>query len=141
MLWAQCNFTVGAIEENLSIILETLQDSHTQADITVFPELAISSYPPEDLLFRKQLHERVNTALTLICDTVEDHTVIIGHPALEDGKIYNRLSVITQHQIIAQYDKQQLPNYDVFDEKRYFETGTNDCIITIKDYKIALFNL
>jgi len=133
---AQLDFMVGDIEGNCQKIIDTLKN--TEADIIVFPELCLTGYPPEDLLFRPALYQRIDLALTKIKAAVSDKAIIIGYPEQHEGKTYNKAAFISEHKIAASYSKQILPNYTVFDEQRYFTPGTQNCVIHYKGIKIAL---
>src|SRR3990167_5215237 len=82
ILACQTNFTVGAIEDNAQKIKSIIRENQATHDLIVFPELALTGYPPEDLLFRKTLHERVEKALQAIAQITQNCHVIIGHPLL-----------------------------------------------------------
>lgn len=139
VLMAQINPIVGAIDYNTNKIIQIISTHQNTHDIIIFPELAICGYPPEDLLFRPDLHHRVENALqTIIKATLNCH-IVLGHPQIVNKLCYNTASIIYQHRIIAQYHKQQLPNYGVFDEKRYFMPGeSTQCILSIKNYQVGL---
>src|SRR5258707_1184089 len=83
-----------------------------------FSELAITGYPPEDLLYREELYERIKAIFPSICEQAHGIDIVIGYPEKIDKRIYNRAALIQAGKIIATYDKQKLPNYGVFDEKR-----------------------
>ena len=133
LVLAQLNFMVGDIEGNTSIIIDACQKAkqHFNADIILFPELALVGYPPEDLLFRPDLYERCNKALEAIRKEVDDLVVVLGVPMRTETGLYNAAIVIQQQKVISQYQKQALPNYSVFDEKRYFISGTDSCVIDV----------
>lgn len=137
---AQLNFLVGDIYGNANrIIQETNQITKTHAaDLVIFPELALCGYPPEDLLFRPGFYRRCERALALIQEHIGKTGIIIGYPDCIDKKIYNKAAVIQNGKIIAQYTKQELPNYTVFDEKRYFTAGNKPCVFELNDIKIGL---
>ncbi|MDF1796320.1 MAG: NAD+ synthase [Coxiellaceae bacterium] len=136
---AQINPTVGAIEANTQqVIMCSHQAMHNDADVVIFPEMVLTGYPPEDLLYRDELYLRVEQALQSICQQRLPITIIVGHPAKQNGAIVNQASVIQNGEIIARYNKQHLPNYNVFDEKRYFTAGDQSCIVTIKDVRVAI---
>lgn len=138
LLLAQINPTVGAIEANAHTMIEIIQSRQATHDLIVFPELALTGYPPEDLLFRPVLFSRVDKALQSICEVVESTHVVIGHPLQADGSLYNVLSIIYQGKITHIYKKQHLPNTGVFDEKRYFTPGPQTtCRLTVKDKTIG----
>jgi NAD+ synthase (glutamine-hydrolysing) len=139
VLMAQINPTVGAIESNRDKIIAIIKDQQAQHDVILFPELALTGYPPEDLLFRKEFHQTITDNLKLIQDATENCHVIIGHPKRNQEYCYNSASIFYKRQKVHEYHKQNLPNYDVFDEARYFTPGKKDpCIIKIHHYKIGV---
>ena len=137
---AQSNYHVGAIEKNADLIIKASQEAAEkyQADLVVFPELTITGYPAEDLLFRADLYRRCEAALKRIAKATTETSILIGYPALEDGLRYNRAAFIEKGVLKATYDKQDLPNYTVFDEKRYFTAGDKPCIISVNDFNIGV---
>ncbi len=137
---AQINLLVGDIEGNMKSIIESANRAYRdyKADVVIFPELAITSYPPEDLLFRPALYNRVHKALQQIADNTKQTVVIVGYPDLIDGKRYNKAAVIQDGKIIATYAKHILPNYRVFDEKRYFTEGVDFCVVKIKNVNMGV---
>ncbi|RCL46249.1 MAG: NAD+ synthase [Candidatus Thioglobus sp.] len=137
---AQLNFLVGDIEGNCQKMLHILQQvKHAAAvDCVVFSELAIIGYPPEDLLFRPSISRRITVAMDKIQAASKGLTVVVGAPSYQDGKIYNAACVMQDQVLIAQYHKNILPNYNVFDEKRYFHAGTKPCVFTLKGCCIGL---
>ncbi|MDF1655035.1 MAG: NAD+ synthase [Coxiellaceae bacterium] len=136
---AQINPTVGAIESNTQQVIACCHQAvQNAADAIIFPELILTGYPPEDLLYRDELYQRVEQALQSICQQQLAITIIVGHPAKQEDVMVNQASVIQNGEIVARYNKQHLPNYNVFDEKRYFTAGDETCIITIKDVRVAL---
>lgn len=136
---AQLNPTVGAIEYNTQLMLTAAANAAGQgADLVLFPELAVTGYPPEDLLFRDDLHARVDSALGELAAASQHIALVVGHPWREDGKLYNAASFFYQGQLQGRYFKQLLPNYGVFDEKRYFAAGTESCLIDFKGHKLGL---
>jgi NAD+ synthase (glutamine-hydrolysing) len=138
-LSAQINPLVGAITKNTEKIVNIITTYQHDHDIIIFPELALTGYPPEDLLFRQELVAQIDDALTIIQSHTKNCHIIIGHPSCESKTLYNSASVIFKGKRIALYHKQHLPNYGVFDEQRYFSKGEkNACVFTIKDQKIGL---
>jgi len=140
---AQLNFHVGDIALNTGKIVDAIARAELdQADLLVFPELAITGYPPEDLLFRKGLYLQVDAALKQICSHVHNLDVIVGYPRLvprESGNaIYNAACLIRNGEIFAVYDKWALPNYSVFDEKRYFQAGSQSCVVDVKGVPVGI---
>ena len=138
-LMAQINPTVGAIEDNAEKIIQIIQIHQETHDVIIFPELALTGYPPEDLLFRKELFTRTQEALTKICAASTDAHVILGHPITENDQRFNALSVFYGAKLISTYHKQHLPNDGVFDEQRYFKQGApKPCILTLKGHRMGL---
>jgi NAD+ synthase (glutamine-hydrolysing) len=122
---AQINLLVGDIDGNAQAVIDATRRSEQQfgADIVVFPELTLTGYPPEDLLLRPSLQKRVSKALQRILEARLAATVVLGLPVTEGGKLFNSLLVIGEGRVLGSYHKQCLPNYQVFDEERYFEAG------------------
>jgi NAD+ synthase (glutamine-hydrolysing) len=137
---AQLNFCVGDIEGNTSKIIDTIAHARdrSQIDLLAFPELAVTGYPPEDLLFRPDLHRRVERAIELISRATHGITVALGHPERAGKDIFNSCTVIRDGALIARYQKQQLPNYAVFDEKRYFTAGTETCVVEVAGFRLSI---
>lgn len=139
ILMAQMNPSMGAIESNRDRILQIIAEHQTTHDVIVFPEFAICGYPPEDLLLRPEFLERIDSALFAICAATDRCHVILGHPQKVDDLYFNAASIFYNTQTQAQYFKQQLPNYGVFDEKRYFTPGpAQPCVFTSQNYRIGL---
>lgn len=139
ILMAQINPTVGAITLNTETITTIIQKQQLKTDVIVFPELALSGYPPEDLLMCQDFQKAIVCALHTIQKKSQDCYVIIGHPAWEKGDCYNALSIFNQGEKIASYYKQHLPNYGVFDEKRYFQPGpAKPCTLVVKGHTLGL---
>jgi NAD+ synthase (glutamine-hydrolysing) len=137
---AQLNLTVGDIEGNTNKIIESISiaNSKYKTDIIIFPELSISSYPPEDLLLRPAFNEYILTALDQIIAVSKNIHVIVGYPISQNDKLYNACSLIHDGKIFKTYHKQNLPNYGVFDEKRYFTAGNETCLFEINGITAAL---
>lgn len=136
---AQINPTVGAIEHNATLITAYCQRATEQdIDVIAFPELALTGYPPEDLLYRDALFARCQQAIEELRKQNYPFTLIIGLPIVQNGKIYNAAAILQPQKTIRYYLKQHLPNYDVFDEKRYFSSGSNTGLININGHKIGL---
>jgi NAD+ synthase (glutamine-hydrolysing) len=134
LLMAQINPTVGAISENEKKISEIIQNNQDKFDIIVFPELALTGYPPEDLLFRDEFYRQTDAALQRIKTRVGECHVVLGHPTAIAPENYNSASIFFEGQRIALYHKQYLPNYGVFDEKRYFTPGkAKACVFRLKN--------
>ncbi|GAB3281083.1 NAD+ synthase [Parahaliea aestuarii] len=141
ILMAQMNTLVGGFEVNTDKVIETLKraESTCSAPLVVFPELTLSGYPPEDLLLRPSIEIRVAKALEQICNAMTgDGWIILGYPRRIAGALYNVAGVLHRGQVVAEYRKQCLPNYQVFDEKRYFQPGDAPCVVDIQGVKVAL---
>ena len=112
LIMAQLNFLVGDIENNSQKIIDATLHARDQlkADIIVFPELALSGYPPEDLLLRPDLYQRVDAALSHIQEQCTDIDIILGYPALRDANKFNCAGLIRDGKLVAEYAKQCLPN-------------------------------
>ena len=138
----QINPTVGAINQNKKIILETYNRAiDLEADVIVFPELAIIGYPPQDLLLRDRFIINAQNALNEIAQK-STIPVILGNTLIEDNKLYNCAFICENGEIVSHYKKRLLPTYDVFDEARYFAAGNKYCIVELaidgKNTKIGL---
>ncbi|WP_422446833.1 MULTISPECIES: NAD+ synthase [unclassified Endozoicomonas] len=139
MVMAQLNLVVGDIDGNTSRVIEAAEQARDQldADVVVFPELTLCGYPPEDLLLRPSLIVRVEQALNRL-RVVKGIDLIIGVPLMGPHGLENQALVLRDGEIVARYGKQHLPNYQVFDEKRYFVKGQNTVIYACKGVNIAL---
>ena len=136
---AQANVLVGDIAGNVERILSiAAQGRQQQLDLVVFPELAITGYPPEDLLLRPGFIADAEQALIELAHQVGDIHLVIGHPIRVGDKIYNAASVLGEGKILHTYHKQVLPNYAVFDEKRYFTEGHESLVFTLKHAQIGI---
>ncbi len=137
---AQVNPLVGDIPGNARLVISAVQRARQQfkADIVVFPELVLTGYPPEDLLFRPSLQGRVERALNEVRAACQNITAVLGYPRRVGAKLYNMAGVISGGQLVAEYAKNMLPNYLVFDEKRYFEPGSDICVVDIRGVPIAI---
>lgn len=139
VVMAQLNFLVGDIEFNTSLIIEKARQAiqENSVDVIAYPELALTGYPPEDLLFRPSLSLRIEDALQRIRDANLSAYLVIGYPERVGDKLFNSLTIIKNGEQAANYRKQHLPNYQVFDEERYFESGTDACLLEIAGQKVA----
>ncbi|MDU3889321.1 MAG: NAD+ synthase [Serratia liquefaciens] len=136
---AQLNLLVGDIEGNTERMLQTVQQQQKAgADLVMFTELALSGYPPEDLLYRNDFYQRCDEQLLRLQQASTVVAILVGHPWREGDKLYNALSLFSEGQLLARYFKQQLPNYGVFDEKRYFQAGNDTCVVELKGYRLGL---
>ena len=151
VVMAQIALQVGDIEGNAERIIDSSIKAKALfgADLVLFPELTLTGYPPEDLLLREELHQRVGQAFETIqsrFDTDELHgtAAVFGLPWRHGDALYNSAVVVgdTGDVVLDRspriYHKQQLPNYSVFDEKRYFTAGSESCILTVKGIQIGI---
>ncbi|MFC3114310.1 NAD+ synthase [Cellvibrio fontiphilus] len=140
LILAQINTLVGDIPGNTTKVLATARDALAQGmvDAVIFPELTLTGYPPEDLLLRPSLELRIERALGELMAANLPCALIVGYPRFRDGQLYNMAGVIANGQVVAEYAKQQLPNYQVFDEKRYFAAGDKPCVFDLKGVPTAL---
>lgn len=141
---AQINFKVGDIDGNLQLITEAIANAKAKqaepdsALMIVFSELALIGYPPEDLLLRPSLQHRVESALSKVAELSASITIVVGYPWHEGGKLFNMAGVWQNGKQIAQYAKRHLPNYQVFDEQRYFIAGDEACVFDWQGHKVGL---
>ena len=140
---AQINPTVGDFSGNLKKIKKmTVEARESGAEIIAFPELAICGFPPEDLLFKRLFIQECEFALQKIASSTEEIVIIIGAPEFVDSrgdkKLYNSAYILLNGKIVARYRKINLPNYGVFDEKRYFSPGNTALTALIGKTNIGL---
>ena len=137
---AQMNCLVGDVTGNVDKIIElaaTARREHA-ADLVVFPELSLTGYPPEDLLMRPEFIERCEAGLERIRRAVGGIAVLVGFPHLSKGELYNAAIVLRDGETLALYHKQLLPNYSVFDEKRYFRSGNRPVVFDLAGVQAGL---
>ncbi len=137
---AQINLLVGDMPGNAERVVAAARyarDVH-KAHAVVFPELTLTGYPPEDLLLRPELVVRVEKALHHICRLAQGIDIILGYPRRRGESLYNALGWIRDGAIRAEYFKQLLPNYSVFDEKRYFAPGSEAVVIELAGVRVGL---
>lgn len=137
---AQVNTLVGDIPGNTRLVIEQARKAaetlHARA--VVFPELTLVGYPPEDLLLRPSIEVRIERALAEIAAEALPLAIVVGYPKMIDGRLYNMAGVIDKGELVAEYAKQCLPNYQVFDEKRYFVAGQAACVFDLDGIPTAL---
>lgn len=130
---AQLNLKVGDVKGNLEKHLKaaiTARDNFS-AQVIVFPELSLTGYPPEDLLFRQDFITEANNALKKFNKEIKGIYCLIGHPHILGQHLFNACSLFYDGHLIGRYKKQCLPNYSIFDERRYFTAGEESCVIPI----------
>jgi len=131
MALAQINPVVGDVPGNAERILSAARRARDElgADLVVYPELALTGYPPEDLLLRDDFLDLCERFLDHLCAETKGVALIVGYPRRREGRLYNAAGFIRNGRVEAEYHKAELPNYSVFDEKRYFVPGTEPCVV------------
>ncbi len=136
---AQMNCLVGDIAGNTAKIIANATQARAQgATLLVTPELSLCGYPPEDLLLRADFLDACEDALIKLSTTLSDITVIVGHPHRVGEECFNAASVLQDGKILATYHKHALPNYSVFDEKRYFTAGGEPLVFEHCGFKLGI---
>ena len=137
---AQLDLFVGDVAGNTQRVLDVAADARDRlhADLVLFPELTLTGYPPEDLLFHKGLRRQVNAGLERVLQDVKGITAMVGYPEYVPEGIYNAAMLVRDGAVLGNYRKQELPNYRVFDEKRYFKPGHASTIVDIKGIRVAM---
>ncbi|MEW5790095.1 MAG: NAD+ synthase [Pseudomonadota bacterium] len=129
---AQLNLTVGDLQGNCARLRAAAEEALARgADFMVTPELALTGYPPEDLLLRPDFLRAAEAALHDLARQLPPIPVIVGHPQRQNDRLYNAASLLQEGAVRASYHKHCLPNYAVFDEKRYFTAGAQPCVVRI----------
>src|SRR5690348_3103786 len=135
---AQFDFPVGAVSANASRMRELANEARARnAALIAFPEQSLCGYPAEDLLLRPGFLAACEQELETLANDVDGITVVAGHPHAI-GEVYNAASVIANRDILATYHKQALPNYTVFDEKRYFRPGSEPLVFDCEGVRVGL---
>jgi NAD+ synthetase len=136
---AQINCTVGDIAGNSDKIATAASQAKVKgASLLITPELALTGYPPEDLLLREDFNQASEKALLELAKKTQGITLLVGHPRVFEGACYNAASVLQDGKIIATYHKQALPNHTVFDELRYFKAGTTPLVFEHQGVKCGV---
>ncbi|MET1084761.1 MAG: NAD+ synthase [Burkholderiales bacterium] len=137
---AQLDLFVGDVAGNTRRVVNVAADARDRlhADMVLFPELSLTGYPPEDLLFHKGLRRQVNAGLERVLQDVKGITAMVGYPEYVPEGIYNAAILVRDGAVLGNYRKQELPNYRVFDEKRYFKPGHASTIVDIKGIRVAM---
>jgi NAD+ synthetase len=139
---AQFDFPVGAVARNaerIAALIAEARDLH-RADLVLFPELALSGYPPEDLLLRPSFLAECAEALQRIAAAARGIVAVVGWPEASGAVVYNAASVLRDGAVAATYRKRELPNYAVFDERRYFEVDPDagSCVFDVAGVPVGL---
>lgn len=136
---AQIDCVVGDLAGNSAKILEFARRARDDdAHLLLTPELSLCGYPPEDLLLRDGFYRDCEAALRALAQAVTGILVVVGHPEQSGGRRYNAASVLQDGRVLATYRKQALPNYTVFDEQRYFDSGDAPCVFGMNGMKFGL---
>ena len=136
---SQINVTVGDIDGNIDRILQRIKSARDLGvNLIAFPELCITGYPPEDLVFKNQFVDDNLTALQSVISASDNICVVIGYIDKDVDAIYNAAAIIEHQTLIGTYRKMVLPNYGVFDEQRYFTPGSEATIFNINGVKTAI---
>jgi NAD+ synthase (glutamine-hydrolysing) len=137
---AQLNLLVGDVQGNAARVIDSARRARSGfgADLVLYPELTLCGYPPEDLLFHRGFRRQIETGLTQLRDSVQGTTVMVGFPEYTQTVIYNSAALIAGGEIAAIHRKSELPNYKVFDEKRYFHPGTQPTVASCGGFRLGL---
>jgi len=137
---AQINTHVGAIESNTKKIISIAEEARDKekCDLVIYPELAISGYPPEDLLFHHGMKKRVEKSIEYLKSKTKDIAICVGFPEHNKDYIHNSAAFIFDQQEIVRHRKLILPNYSVFDEQRYFKPGDKISVVNFMGLKIGI---
>jgi len=136
---AQLNQVVGDLAGNAARIADAAAAAERAgADLVVTPELSLCGYPPEDLLLRPAFLAACHREIERLAATAAKPTLLVGFPQVASGRCYNAVAALRGGQIIAVYRKQQLPNYTVFDEERYFQPGGEPCVIDVAGVRVGV---
>ncbi|MGE5625209.1 MAG: NAD+ synthase [Bacillota bacterium] len=140
IVMAQLNLPVGDVAGNARKLIAAAAESRDrlQAQLVVFPELCLTGYTPEDLLFNPDFRGRVDEGLKALTAGIRGIRAVVGYPFHEGGKLYNVGAVVGEGKIQAVYRKSELPNYGVFDEQRYFTPSDDTTLIDVGGYAVGL---
>jgi NAD+ synthase (glutamine-hydrolysing) len=137
---AQINLLVGDVQGNAARMIASARSARADfgADLVLFPELALSGYPPEDLLFHRGFRRQIEAGLARVRAQAGEAAVMLGFPEYTSAAIYNSAALITGAEIAAIHRKSELPNYKVFDEKRYFRPGAQPTVAELRGFRVGL---
>lgn len=139
---AQFDFPVGDLEGNADLIIGLIEEARDEwdADLVLFPELALSGYPPEDLLLRPGFLGDCHRAMERIAPAATGITAVVGWPESHGPVVYNAASILRDGRLERTYRKRELPNYAVFDERRYFvvDPDGGDCVFELDGVRLGL---
>jgi NAD+ synthase (glutamine-hydrolysing) len=137
---AQLDLLVGDVGGNAARVVSEARRARDElhADLAVFPELTLSGYPPEDLLFHRGLRTQIEQALAEVAAASHGIALYVGYPEYDGDQIYNTAAFFHDGRLLAKHRKQCLPNYRVFDEKRYFRSGTEATVVEYRGFRLGL---
>ncbi|MCP5327701.1 MAG: NAD+ synthase [Sinobacteraceae bacterium] len=136
---AQTDFLVGDVGGNTRKVLDLAAQARAAgADLLLCPELTLSGYPPEDLLFHRGFRHQIHDALGQLRDAARDIGIVVGYPEYSNDQIYNACALFDDGMLQAHHRKACLPNYRVFDEKRYFAAGAQPTVIDFRGFRLGL---
>jgi len=137
---AQLDHLVGDVQGNAARVIETARQARgaLAPDLIVFPELALSGYPPEDLLFHRGFRRQIEAALASVRRNLQGLAAVVGYPEYTGLNIFNSAALVSEGEILANHRKIELPNYKVFDEKRYFRAGERATVVERNGFKVGL---
>jgi NAD+ synthase (glutamine-hydrolysing) len=137
---AQLDLLVGDVHGNATRVVNTARQARADlgADLVLFPELSLSGYPPEDLLFHRGFRRQIESGLAKVREEVQDISVMVGFPEYAGTAIYNSAALISGGMVAAIHRKSELPNYKVFDEKRYFQAGAQPTVVDVQGFRCGL---
>ena len=136
---AQINPRVGDLHGNVELVSGFISKAkELGADLVTFPELAITGYPPEDLLMKPRFLQDTETALQRLARSAQGVVVLVGYAQMNDGQVCNAAAVLHQGKVAGSYQKVELPNYGVFDEERYFQAGQACCLLELNGIRLQL---
>ena len=136
---AQINPVVGDMDGNACRVLDALgQAREAGADLVTVPELAIAGYPPEDLLLKPHFVEDCGAALGHVVAHSQGIAAVVGFPHAVGGRVHNAAALLSDGRMLGVYHKVELPNYGVFDEKRYFEPGTGTFYFELNGFRLCI---
>src|SRR5918998_2177850 len=135
---AQINATVGDIRGNARKVSDGIARARDEgAALVVFPELALTGYPPEDLLLKTSFLDAADVALRELASQTHGIVAVVGYPEKAED-VYNTAAVLADGEVVATYRKMYLPNYGVFDEQRYFQAGAEAAIVEVNGVPLGL---
>ena len=137
---AQLNLLVGDVRGNAAAVIASARRARAElgADLVLVPELALSGYPPEDLLFHRGFRRQIEAGLAQVRAEAGEAAVMLGFPEYTGGGIYNSAAYLAGGEIVAIHRKAELPNYKVFDEKRYFHPGAQPTVVDCRGFRVGL---